>query len=131
MESIAHEYFCSPETYHMLPTNMKFCLKRNSQETNQNHQAHKAIIVQGGNTSHLPIMVPMAKQLLKISSQVSVLRTMTLHFWMLAATNLSSFFLQAVSRLCLRNHDLLYVVTVIALPCRLNLLLLLLLLQHL
>ena len=30
-----------------------------------------------------PIMVPMAKQLLNISRQVAVLRTMTLHFWML------------------------------------------------
>ena len=86
MASLAQDSFCSPETCQpskMLPPNLKCGFEGNSQVTCQNQQAHKAIIVQGGSTNHILIMVPMAKQLLNISRQVAVLRTMTLHCWML------------------------------------------------
>ena len=78
MASLVQDSFCSPETKHvkMLPTNVKFGLKRN-QDTSQGGAAHKVCIIQGGAANHPPILVPIAKQLLKISRQVAVLRTIT------------------------------------------------------
>ena len=62
---------------------LKLGLRKHAMEGNQQERPQRVQVVQGAGSNVPPVMIPLAKQVLKISRQVAVLRAMTLHFYML------------------------------------------------